>query len=84
MMHEPGTIRSDWIEPFAKLSNTLACRTSASVMFGDTKALAPILEPWPREGRAGRRLPAPYYGVAEDRRRRVQPDRVPERRPSPI
>ena len=22
MMHEPGTIRSDWIEPFAKLSNS--------------------------------------------------------------
>ena len=43
MMHEPGTIRSDWIEPFAKLSNTLACRTSASVMFGDTKGLAPFL-----------------------------------------
>ena len=43
MMHEPGTIRSDWIEPFTKLSNTLACRTSASVMFGDTKGLAPFL-----------------------------------------
>jgi predicted amidohydrolase YtcJ len=43
MMHEPGTIRSDWIEQFTKLSNTLACRTSASVMFGDTNALAPFL-----------------------------------------
>ncbi len=43
MMHEPGTIRSDWIEPFAKLSNALACRTSASVMFGDTKGLTPFL-----------------------------------------
>jgi predicted amidohydrolase YtcJ len=43
MLHEPGTIRSDWIEPFAKLSSTLACRTSASVMFGDTKGLAPFL-----------------------------------------
>ncbi|RBP09205.1 hypothetical protein DFR50_12242 [Roseiarcus fermentans] len=42
MLHEPGTIRSDWIAPFAKLSNTLACRTSASVMYGDTKGL----EPW--------------------------------------
>ena len=41
MLHEPGTIRSDWIEPFAKLSNTLACRTSASVMFDDMKGLAP-------------------------------------------
>ena len=43
MLHEPGTIRSEWIEPFAKLSNTLACRTSASVMFGDTKGLEPYL-----------------------------------------
>ena len=42
MMHEPGTIRSNWIEPFAKLSNTLACRTSASVMFDDMKGLAPF------------------------------------------
>jgi predicted amidohydrolase YtcJ len=41
MLHEPGTIRSDWIEQFAKLSNTLACRTSASVMFDDMKGLAP-------------------------------------------
>jgi predicted amidohydrolase YtcJ len=41
MLHEPGTVRSEWIEPFAKLSNTLACRTSASVMFDDMKGLAP-------------------------------------------
>ena len=41
MLHEPGTIRSTWIEQFAKLSNTLACRTSASVMFDDMKGLAP-------------------------------------------
>src|SRR5450631_404518 len=41
MLHEPGTIRSDWIEPFAKLSNALACRTSASVMFDDMKGLTP-------------------------------------------
>jgi predicted amidohydrolase YtcJ len=41
MLHEPGTIRSDWIEPFAKLSNKLACRTSASVMFDDMKGLTP-------------------------------------------
>ena len=41
MLHEPGTIRSDWIEPFAKLSNALACRTSASVMFDDMNGLTP-------------------------------------------
>ena len=49
MMHEPGTLRSEWIEPFAKLSNTLACRTSASVMFGDTSGLDPLPQPRPRE-----------------------------------
>ncbi len=41
MLHEPGTIRADWIEQFAKLSNALACRTSASVMFDDMKGLMP-------------------------------------------
>ena len=41
LLHEPGTIRSDWIEQFAKLSNTLSCRTSASVMFDDMKGLTP-------------------------------------------
>ena len=41
MLHEPGTIRSDWIAQFANLSNTLACRTSASVMFDDMKGLTP-------------------------------------------
>jgi predicted amidohydrolase YtcJ len=42
MLHEPGTIRSDWTEQFAKLSNSLACRTSASVMFDDMKGLTPF------------------------------------------
>jgi predicted amidohydrolase YtcJ len=42
MLHEPGTIRSEWIEAFAKLSNSLACRTSASVMFDDMKGLTPF------------------------------------------
>ena len=41
MLHEPGTIRAEWIEFFAKLSNNLACRTSASVMFDDMKGLEP-------------------------------------------
>jgi len=41
MLHEPGTIRSEWIEQFANLSNALACRTSASVMFDDMKGLTP-------------------------------------------
>jgi hypothetical protein len=41
MLHEPGTVRSEWIEQFANLSNTLACRTSASMMFDDMKGLTP-------------------------------------------
>jgi len=43
LLHEPGTLRSDWIEPFTKLAGTLACRTSASVMYGDTKGLEPYI-----------------------------------------
>ena len=40
-VHEPGTLRSSWIEPFAKLSNRLSCRTSASLMYEDMKGFAP-------------------------------------------
>jgi predicted amidohydrolase YtcJ len=47
LLHEPDTIRSEWIEPFAKLSNSLACRTSASVMFDDMKGLTPWAQPRP-------------------------------------
>lgn len=41
MMHEPGTIRTEWITPFAKLSSTLSCRTSGSMMYEDMKGLDP-------------------------------------------
>lgn len=40
-VHEPGTLRSDWIEPFAKLSPRFACRTSASLMYEDMKGFEP-------------------------------------------
>ncbi len=40
-VHEPGTLRSDWITPFARLSNRLACRTSASLMYEDMKGIEP-------------------------------------------
>ncbi len=64
LLHEPGTIRSDWIEPFAKLSTTLACRTSASVMADDMKGLAP----WRGRGLGPKGLTLPdsmfsLYGV---------------------
>jgi predicted amidohydrolase YtcJ len=39
--HEPGTLRSEWITPFAKLSNRFACRTSASLMYEDMKGWDP-------------------------------------------
>lgn len=40
-VHEPGTVRTDWFEPYAKLSNSLPCRVSCSVMYGDFKGLDP-------------------------------------------
>jgi hypothetical protein len=75
MLHEPGTIRSDWIEQFAKLSNTLACRTSASVMFDDMKGLTP----WRSLGLGPKGATVAEFPVLalwrEDHRRRLQPDR---------
>jgi predicted amidohydrolase YtcJ len=40
-VHETGTLRSEWIAPFSKISSSLACRTSASIMYGDQKGLEP-------------------------------------------
>jgi predicted amidohydrolase YtcJ len=40
-VHEPGTVRSEWLEPYAKLSNGLACRVSCSIMYEDMKGLIP-------------------------------------------
>ena len=75
MLHEPGTIRSDWIEQFAKLSNALACRTSASVMFDDMKGLTP----WRSLGLGPKGATVAEFPVLalwrKDRRRRLQPDR---------
>lgn len=34
-VHEPGTLRPDWIHQFAELSAHLDCRTSASLMYDD-------------------------------------------------
>ncbi len=41
LIHEPGTIRSEWIVPFAKVSLNAPLRTSASLMFEDMKGYAP-------------------------------------------
>ena len=40
-VHEPGTLRSEWIARFAKLSPHGACRTSASLMYEDMKGYEP-------------------------------------------
>jgi predicted amidohydrolase YtcJ len=63
MLHEPGTIRSEWIGPFAKLSNTLAVRTSASVMFDDMKGLEPYLRLGLGKGEPVDRSLFSLYGV---------------------
>lgn len=36
-VHEPGTLKSEWIEPFSKLSPRMMCRTSASLMYEDMR-----------------------------------------------
>lgn len=40
-LHEPGTVKTEWFEPYGKLSNTLPVRVSCSVMYGDFKGLEP-------------------------------------------
>lgn len=40
-LHEPGTVKTEWFEAYAKLSNTLPCRVSASILYGDFKGLEP-------------------------------------------
>jgi predicted amidohydrolase YtcJ len=40
-VHEPGTLRSEWIAQFARLSPQAACRTSASLMYEDMKGYEP-------------------------------------------
>ena len=42
MVHEPGTIKSEWILPFSKFTNEAACRCGASVMQEDLKGLEPF------------------------------------------
>lgn len=41
LVHEPGTLRSEWIEPFAKIAANAPLRTSASLMYEDMKGFAP-------------------------------------------
>ena len=41
LIHEPGTIKGEWIEAFAKVSLNAPVRTSASLMYEDMKGYAP-------------------------------------------
>lgn len=41
MIHDPGSTKADWIAPLSKLSTSLACRTSTSVLFEEMKGLEP-------------------------------------------
>ncbi len=41
LLHEPGTLRSEWIEAFTKLSLHAPLRTSASLMYEDMKGFDP-------------------------------------------
>lgn len=41
LLHEPGTLRSEWIEPFTKLAAQAPLRTSASLMYEDMKGYEP-------------------------------------------
>ena len=41
LLHEPGTLRSEWIEAFTKVSLHAPLRTSASLMYEDMKGFDP-------------------------------------------
>ena len=41
LLHEPGTLRSEWIEAFTKVAAQAPLRTSASLMYEDMKGYEP-------------------------------------------
>ena len=41
LVHEPGTLKSSWIEPFTKIAAVAPVRTSASLMYEDMKGFEP-------------------------------------------
>ncbi len=41
LLHEPGTMKSEWIEGFSQISNTAPLRLSASLMYEDMAGFAP-------------------------------------------
>ena len=61
MVHEPGTLRSEWIEPFSKLSTRMMCRTSASLMYEDMKGYEPYRSLGP--GAKGIQIPNSLFSL---------------------
>lgn len=60
-VHEPGTLRSEWIAPFSKLSSRLMCRTSASLMYEDMKGFEPYRALGP--GARGAQIPDTLFSL---------------------
>jgi predicted amidohydrolase YtcJ len=60
-LHEPGTIKPEWVEPLAKLSNTLAVRISASLPAELIEAAKPFASLGP--GAQARKLPNSRFSL---------------------
>ena len=60
-LHEPGTIKPEWVEPLAKLSNTLAVRISASLPAELVEAAKPFASLGP--GAKARKLPNSRFSL---------------------
>ncbi len=60
-LHEPGTIKPEWVEPLAKLSNTLAVRISASLPAELVEAAKPFALLGP--GARARKLPNSRFSL---------------------
>jgi predicted amidohydrolase YtcJ len=60
-LHEPGTIKPEWVEPLAKLSNTLAVRLSASLPADSIEAGKAFVSLGP--GSKARKLPDSRFSL---------------------
>ena len=60
-LHEPGTIKPDWVEPLAKLSNTLDVRMSASLSTDSVEASKVFASLGP--GARARRIPNSRFSL---------------------
>ena len=60
-LHEPGTIKPDWVQPLAKLSNTLDVRMSASLSTNSLEASKAFTSLGP--GAKARRIPYSRFSL---------------------